>query len=75
MSQLPGVRRGRGGKSALGLGVKLLLLSSSFFFSGARRGKGGESGFFGLRALRCDGVKVLDEHSAVYENVAHCQVG
>ena len=49
-SQLPGARRGvsfrvcegRGGESALGLGVTLLLLSS-FFFWGARRGNGGES--------------------------------
>ena len=55
VSQLWGARGGRGresalgcakgtggGESALGVGVKLLLLSS-FFFSGARRGKGGES--------------------------------
>ena len=46
-SQLPGVRRGRG-DSALGWGVKLLLLSS-FIFLGARRGNGGVSASGGAK--------------------------
>ena len=55
-SQLPRARRGNGGKSALGLGVKRLLLSSAFFFFvGGGGGGRGESAL----GLGCETVAVV----------------